>query len=86
MSLGPQAPGDKIGVLTLSSGRGLKVLRVNISCVSGLAPILHKYKLIQSSQLPFAVGAISSPIYRWGNGGPERFSSSPRAVQLADNP
>ena len=36
VSLGPQAPGDKIGVLTLSSGRGLKALRVNASCVSGL--------------------------------------------------
>lgn len=64
VSLGPQAPGDKIGVLTLSSGRGLKALRVNTSCVSGPAPILHMYKLIQSSQLPFEVGAISSPIYR----------------------
>lgn len=64
VSLGSQAPGDKLGVLTLSSGCGLKALRVNASCVSSPPLILHMYTLIQSSQLPSEVGGISSPIYR----------------------
>ena len=64
VSLGSQVPGDKVGVLTLSSGCGFKALRVNASCVSNPLLILHMYTLIQSSQLPSEVGGISSCIYR----------------------
>ena len=63
-SLGPQSPSGKMGVLTLSSGHGLKTLRVSNSYVSGPPVKFQMYKLIQSSRLSFEVSTISNPIYR----------------------
>lgn len=62
VSLGHQAPGDKIGVLTLASGRGLKALRVNTSVCQALLQYftctnsfsLHNYLLrLVLFQAPF---------------------------------
>lgn len=60
MSLGPQSPSGKMGVLALSSGHGLKTVRLSTYCLSHPALTLHTNKLIQSLQLPFEF-AISSP-------------------------
>lgn len=63
-SLGPQSSSGKMGVLTLSSGHGLKTLRVKHFYVSGPPLRFQMYKLIQSSRLSFVVGTTSNPIYR----------------------